>query len=143
MTHGAMQAAVAAVLLVLLVAPVAGAGAGALERDMDESLKTRPVMKVIRMLQDMQVELNKEMEDDKAVYEMLTCWCETNEKEKVKAIELGEAKQADLEAELGEALAKMEELKGKIATATDEYNAAWEALKKANSMRGKIATATD
>merc|ERR1719163_112681 len=87
------------------------------------------------MLEDMKAELNKEMEDDKAVYEMLTCWCETNEK--VKAIELGEAKQADLEAELGEAAAKMTELKGKIATATDEYNAAWEALKESNSMRMK------
>merc|ERR1719159_2180537 len=125
----------AAVLAGLLTAPVAGAGA--LERDMDESLKTRPVMKVVRMLQDMQVELNKEMEDDKAVFEMLSCWCETNEKEKTKAIELGEAKQADLEAELGEAAAKMKELKEKIATATDDYNKSWEALKEANSMRMK------
>merc|ERR1719163_1273316 len=109
MARGTMH--VAAVLL-FLAAPVAGAQARrALERDMDESLKTRPVMKVVRMLQDMQVELNKEMEDDKAVYEMLTCWCETNEKEKVKAIELGEAKQADLEAELGEAAAKMKDNK--------------------------------
>merc|ERR1719230_2054589 len=135
MMRRAMQ--VAAMFVLLLVAPVAGARVGALQTDMDESLKTRPVMKVVRMLQDMQVELNKEMEDDKAVYEMLTCWCETNEKEKVKAIELGEAKQADLEAELGEAAAKMKELKGKIATATDEYNAAWEALKESNSMRMK------
>merc|ERR1719299_32534 len=106
-----------------------------LSRDQDMSLKERPVAKVVRMLKDMQAELNKEMEDDKAVYEMLTCWCETNEKEKVKAIELGEAKQADLEAELGEAAAKMKELKGKIATATDDYNKSWEALKEANSMR--------
>merc|ERR1719230_609521 len=135
MMRRAMQ--VAAMFVLLLVAPVAGARVGALQTDMDESLKTRPVMKVVRMLQDMQVELNKEMEDDKAVYEMLTCWCETNEKEKVKAIELGEAKQADLEAELGEAAAKMQELKEKIATATDEYNASFEALKEANSMRMK------
>merc|ERR1719197_314868 len=143
MTHGAMQAAVAAVLVLFLAAPATGSRTGALETDMDESLKTRPVMKVVRMLQDMQVELNKEMEDDKAVYEMLSCWCETNEKEKVKAIELGEAKQADLEAELGEAAAKMKELKGKIATATDEYNTAWEAAAKMKELKGKIATATD
>merc|ERR1719230_2158581 len=135
MMRRAMQ--VAAMFVLLLVAPVAGARVGALQTDMDESLKTRPVMKVVRMLQDMQVELNKEMEDDKAVYEMLSCWCETNEKEKTKAIELGEAKQADLEAELGEAAAKMKELKEKIATATDDYNKSWEALKEANSMRMK------
>merc|ERR1719311_1823641 len=109
---------------VLLMAIVLSTTAleSALSRDADLSLKERPVAKVVRMLKDMQEELNKELEDDKAVYEMLTCWCETNEKEKVKAIELGEAKQAALEAELGEAAAKMKELKEKIATSKDKYN---------------------
>ena len=32
-------------------------------------------MKIVRMLQDMKVELQTEAEDDKAVYEKLTCWC--------------------------------------------------------------------
>merc|ERR1719274_270166 len=86
-----------------------------LSRDQGMSLKERPVAKVVRMLKDMQAELNKELEDDKAVFEMLTCWCETNEKEKTAAIEAGEANIAPLEGEIGEDAAKMRELKEKIA----------------------------
>merc|ERR1719443_773068 len=108
-----------------------------LARDQDLSLKERPVAKVVRMLKDMAEELNKEMEDDKAVYEMLTCWCETNEKEKTKAIEEGEANAARLEAELGEAAAKIKELKEKIAQLKDAYNKEWKSLNTASSMRMK------
>merc|ERR1719298_302287 len=125
----------AGVLVLLLAAPAAGLSA--LDRDLDTSLKTRPVMKVVRMLKDMLDELNKELEDDKAVYEMLTCWCETNEKEKTKAIEEGEAKIAQLEADIGEDLAKIKELKEKIQQAKDAYNKAWDALNKASAMRMK------
>merc|ERR1719420_974108 len=129
-----MMAQPVMVALFLFLATSCGA-TSLLTKDLSGSLKERPVMKVVRLLQDMKVELTNEMEDDKAVYEQLSCWCETNEKEKTKAIEMGEAKQADLEAELGEAAAKMKELKEKIATATDDYNKSWEALKEANSMR--------
>merc|ERR1719262_1259722 len=108
-----------------------------LEKDLTMSLKLRPVMKVVRMLEDTLAELNKELEDDKAVYEMLTCWCETNEKEKTKAIAEGEANAARLEGELGEAAAKIKELKGKIAEAKDSYNKAWDALNQASAMRLK------
>merc|ERR1719421_2077230 len=108
-----------------------------LARDEDLSLKERPVAKVVRMLKDMQAELNKELEDDKAVFEMLTCWCETNEKEKTAAIEAGEANIARLEAEIGEAIAKIKELKEKIQQAKDAYNKAWDSLNKASAMRMK------
>merc|ERR1719421_1161217 len=113
------------------------ASESALARDQELSLKERPVAKVVRMLKDMLDELNKELEDDKAVYEMLTCWCETNEKEKTKAIEEGEAKIAQLEADIGEDLAKIKELKEKIQQAKDAYNKAWDALNKASAMRMK------
>jgi hypothetical protein len=94
----------------------------ALANDKDMSLKTRPIMKVVRMLEDMKVELNKELEDDKAVHEMLDCWCTTNEKEKTKAIEMGTTRVAELEALLGETLAKIKELKSKRkATQEDQY----------------------
>merc|ERR1719409_722202 len=109
----------------------------ALLRDEDLSLKERPVAKVVRMLKEMLAELNAELEDDKAVYEMLKCWCETNEKEKTKAIEEGEAKIAQLEADIGEDLAKINELKEKIQQAKDAYNKALDALNKASAMRMK------
>merc|ERR1719389_242552 len=98
------------------------ASTSALSSDLDLSLKERPVAKVVRMLKDMQEELNKELEDDKAVYELLTCWCNTNNKEKTQAIAEGEAKIEQLVADLGEAGAKIQELKQKIAQTKAEYN---------------------
>merc|ERR1719503_114467 len=61
----------------------------------------------------MKAELNKELEDDKAVQELLECWCTTGMKEKEKSIQLAEARISELEAALGEALAKINELKSK------------------------------
>merc|ERR1719316_2476251 len=52
----------------------------------------RPVMKVVRLLQDMKAQLEKEKADDEAVFESLDCWCKTNEEEKTKALEAGQAK---------------------------------------------------
>merc|ERR1719160_227593 len=89
------------------------------------------------MLQDMKVELEKEAAEDKEVYDMLTCWCDTNEKEKTKAIELGTARIAQLESSLSENGAKVVELKGKLASATDEYNKDWAALNTAKELRMK------
>jgi chromosome segregation ATPase len=68
---------------------------------------------------------------------MLTCWCNTNEKEKTAAIEAGEANIARLEAELGEAAAKIKELKEKIKQTKDDYNKEFESLNKASAMRMK------
>merc|ERR1719336_1369509 len=84
-----------AVLLFATAPSVAAVGSSSLlSLDMSMDTKERPVMKVVRMLQDMEAELKKELEDDKAVHEMLSCWCETNEKEKTKAIADGKAKVA-------------------------------------------------
>merc|ERR1719324_2236733 len=82
----------------------------------------------------MQVELQKELDDDKAVYEMLTCWCKTNEEEKTKAIEVGEATIDALEAEIGEAAAKIQELKETLKQAKDKINKDFDALQQAASM---------
>merc|ERR1719456_1194472 len=110
---------------------------GALERDLDQSLKNRPVTKVINMLKDMKTQLETEMEDDKEVYEKLVCWCETGTKEKTKAIEEGEANIASLEASIEEYTAKLAELKELLANTKDEKNKNWDALNKASAMRMK------
>jgi len=93
-----------------------------LVNDKDMSLKTRPIMKVVRMLEDMKDELNKDLEDDRAVHEMMDCWCNTNEKEKTKATEWGTARVGELEALFGETLAQIKGLKSKRkATQEDQY----------------------
>merc|ERR1719224_133505 len=99
--------------------------------------KTRPIMKVVRMLEDMKEELNKELEDDKAVQELLECWCTTGVKEKEKAIQLAESRIAELEAALGEALAKINELKAKRKATQEEQYADQKALDESEEMRMK------
>merc|ERR1719456_1236258 len=63
----------------------------------------------------MKEELEAEAKDDEEVYEQLTCWCETNRKEKETAIEAGKAKIEQLESSI-------EELTAKIAELTEHYN---------------------
>lgn len=103
----------------------------------DASYKERPVTKVIRLLQDMKVELEKEKADDDAVYESLSCWCKTNDEEKSKAIELGEAKRDDLKASMAEYEAKIAELREGLASTTAKLRGDQDALDAATSIRFK------
>eukprot|EP00928_Gymnodinium_smaydae_P070346 TRINITY_DN5419_c0_g1_i1.p1 TRINITY_DN5419_c0_g1~~TRINITY_DN5419_c0_g1_i1.p1 ORF type:complete len:689 (-),score=238.79 TRINITY_DN5419_c0_g1_i1:64-2130(-) len=103
--------------------------------------KERPVMKVVRLLQDMKVELQRELDDDKAVHEKLSCWCSTNDQEKSQAIEMGEAKSAQLSSDMDAATAKMMELKEKRASTLQEVDNDHAALTKASALRMKESKA--
>merc|ERR1719409_2100271 len=89
------------------------------------------------MLKDMKAELEAEARDDEAVYEQLTCWCETGTKEKEKAIADGQKKIEELEAELAEAAAKIAQLKETLKTTRDQIYKNTEALGQATAMRMK------
>ena len=43
-------------------------------------------------MKDMAAQLEKEQKEDEEVYEKVACWCETNDKEKSKAIEDAEVR---------------------------------------------------
>jgi len=116
----------------IFVCALVAAGASVADTD-----KERPVMKVVRLLQDMQAELQKDLDDDKAVHEQLDCWCKANEREKTQAIEVGAAKVTQLESFLGEAAAKMSEMKTKRDSTLDEVNADEKALQEASALRMK------
>merc|ERR1719310_2022129 len=109
----------------------------ALQTDAAMNFKERPVMKVLRLLQDTKAELEKELEDDKAVYELMECWCNSNDKEKTAAIEAGKAKSAELEASMGASAGRIAELKAKRKETLDEVNADHKALMDATGMRMK------
>lgn len=94
-------------------------------------------MKVVRLLQDMQHQLESELADDKAVHEQLDCWCKTNDREKTQAIEMGEERESQLKAFLGEAAAKMEELTAKRNAALKEVDRDFDALQEAQALRRK------
>lgn len=97
----------------------------------------RPVMKVVRLLEDMRTELSKELEDDKQVHEMLTCWCKTNSGEKATAIQVAEATSVELKGTTEEALAKVAELKEKRRGTLGEVDANHAAVQAASAMRMK------
>merc|ERR1719450_1384226 len=121
---------------VSLVALLSTAAAtSALQTDLSMNLKERPVMKVVWLLQDTKAELEKELEDDKAVYELMTCWCTSGSQEKEAAIEAGRAKSAELESSMGADAARIAELTEKRKETLDEVNADHKALMDARAMR--------
>ena len=63
------------------------ASATALQVDNSDSEKEweKPIQKVIRLMKEMQSQLDKEAKEDEDMFEKLGCWCDTNEKEKTQA----------------------------------------------------------
>jgi hypothetical protein len=115
-----------------------GTGAMARERMLEHTWQQQlqgapsPVQRVVKLLEEMKGELEKEAAKDQELYDQMVCWCETSEKEKTKAIADADAKDKDLTSEIEERSAKhgvlstnMEAAKVEIA---DETQAAAEAM---------------
>merc|ERR1719301_335872 len=90
--------------------------------------KNRPVSKVITLLKDMLKQLEKEAEEDEEIYDKIACWCETNDKEKTKAIAEAEAKIADLTTTIEEATAQSARLGTEIKNLEKEVEKDQQAL---------------
>jgi chromosome segregation ATPase len=112
------------------------AGASALSFDADGA-KNRPVSKVITLLKDMQKQLEKEAEQDEAVYDKMACWCKTNDKEKTQAIKDAEAHIAMLNARIEENIGKSATLNQEIKNLEREVGKNTESLAQATELRRK------
>jgi len=126
--------------LFLLVVPLAAVKTGskdALGLGLDQEAEGRPVMKVVKLLQDMKGQLQADLDDDKDVHEKMVCWCETNEKEKTKAIEDGGLEIQRLKAFLGEAAGKIAELKVSRKETKEELASDQKGLGDATGLRMK------
>jgi len=99
--------------------------------------KNRPVSKVITLLKDMLKQLEKEAEEDEEIYDQLACWCETNDKEKTKAIADAEAKIEDLTNKIEELTASSARLNTEIKNLEKEVAENQEALDAATAIRQK------
>merc|ERR1719343_1531867 len=99
--------------------------------------KNRPVSKVITLLKDMLKQLEKEKEMDEEIYDKMACWCETNDKEKSKAIKDAEARIKKLEQLIEEDTALSARLNQEIAKHKEEVATAEKALKEATAIREK------
>merc|ERR1740138_637808 len=102
-----------------------------------EGAKNRPVSKVITLLKDMLKQLEKEAETDEEIYDKMACWCETNDREKTKAIKDAEARIADLTTQIEEYTASSARLNTEIKNLDKEVAENQEALDQATAIRQK------
>ena len=130
---------------VLTVAAVAACAAGVKvtvqsSLSADESIlasKARPVAKVITVLKDMLKQMEKEAEEDEAVYDSMACWCETNDKEKTKAIADAQTSLENLAVNIEEMTAFSAKLGTEIKNLEKEVAKNQGALDKATEIRQK------
>merc|ERR1719316_729591 len=85
----------------------------------------------------MKAQLEKEAEEDEEIYDQLACWCETNDKEKTKAIKDAEAHIEDLTAKIEELTGLSAQLNTEIKNLEQEVAKNQEALDQATALRQK------
>merc|ERR1719388_124108 len=85
----------------------------------------------------MQEQLEKEAEEDEEIYEKMACWCETNDKEKTKAIADADARIEDLTSEIESLTAASARLNAEIVNLEKEIAKNQAALDKATAIRTK------
>merc|ERR1719443_703207 len=97
----------------------------------------KPIVRVVNLLKDMAAELDKEAKSDQDLYDKLACWCETNDKEKTKAISDGNDQSASLTASIESNTALASTRETEIAGLNDEAASLTKALEEAKSLREK------
>merc|ERR1719352_95072 len=120
----------ALLLLGLFVAAEAATARFATNQNAD---KNRPVTKVINLLKDMNAQLEKEGKEDEEVFEKITCWCQTNDKDKATSIDDAEGRITDLTATIEEATATSARLNTEIKNLASEIAKNQAALDKATA----------
>jgi chromosome segregation ATPase len=85
----------------------------------------------------MQKQLEKEAADDEEIYDKMSCWCETNDREKTKAIADAEAKINALTTRIEELTAGSARLNTEIKNTEKEVAKNQESLDQATALRQK------
>jgi len=96
-----------------------------------------PIEKVTRLLEDMKATLETEQKEDDELYDQLSCWCTTNEKEKTAAVAAAKKAIDGLSADIDEYGAKSAELKSTIERLIKEVEDDQAALDTASAIRAK------
>merc|ERR1719375_2285838 len=120
---------------ICIVLAVAGASSSANGADRD--MKNRPISKVVTLLKDMTVQLQKEAEEDEEVFEAMGCWCETNDREKTKAIADAQTRIQKLNADIEKFAGTSSKMSTEIADLQAEVAANTKALETATALRQK------
>mmetsp|Transcript_60842 Transcript_60842/g.114918 ORF Transcript_60842/g.114918 Transcript_60842/m.114918 type:complete len:706 (-) Transcript_60842:51-2168(-) len=96
-----------------------------------------PVKRVVALLGKMKAELTAEAGKESEMYDKMVCWCETNDKEKTKAIADAEARIARLTTSVEELTAQSARLNTEIENLEKEVAANQASLDKATAIRTK------
>jgi len=99
--------------------------------------KDTPVTRVVGLLKNMMGQLQKDMDQDEALYKELSCWCNNNNYEKKEAVKASTAKIEELEATIETLTARSAELATTIKELEEEYAADKQALDEATALREK------
>jgi len=105
----------------------------------DDADNVSPVQRVVSLLEKMKLQLESEGSKESEMYDKMVCWCETNEKEKTKAVADAETKTNDLTAEINSRAARGAELATEIAALKDQIANDKAALLQGRSIREKEA----
>lgn len=103
----------------------------------DSSDGPRAMGKVVKVLQEMSAQLEKEQKEDEDIYDAFACWCETNDKAKTKAIEAAEQHSLDTQSAIEELVGRTAGLKVKIGQLEHEISENEQGLAKATAIRDK------
>jgi hypothetical protein len=120
-----------AVLFLALVA------SSAFAMDVDEKSWQKPIAKVLGLLKDMETQLQKEADEDAEMFEKMGCWCETNDKEKTKAIADAERHITALTAAIEAGTAKSSQLETELEKLAADIAKQTSALEQATAIRAK------
>jgi len=96
-----------------------------------------PVEKVVKLLTDMQKNLKDEAKAEEEQFEKLSCWCETNNKEKTQAITDNENAINELEAEIDQRTKRAERLAADIKSALADQETLKESISSTEKQREK------
>merc|ERR1719379_2359643 len=105
--------------------------------DAGEVASDGPVGKVVKLLEDMRVELLKEKERDQELYDKLSCWCEETIGSKESAIESGTAAIDRLAADIEAKASKTYQLEPEIKFLKEDLADSEKSLRESEEMRSK------
>lgn len=105
--------------------------------NVDFSSKGSPITKVVNLMKDMATQLSVEAQEDADAQSTMGCWCESNEKEKSKSVNLANRKIPELESMIQESAAKSAQLKVEIEVLKKQVTKGKAALETATAIRAK------
>jgi len=96
-----------------------------------------PVTRVVNLLTEMAKTLEKDMDEDEALFKELACWCHSGRQEKEDAVKASTAKIAELGSLIEGSAAKSSELKATIQELEEGLASDKQALAEATELREK------